>query len=65
VLDDLLPGGNGWAGRVLLRLARITEDVRYRRRAEATFEALAGAVDGEGLRASSYLAAVQELLRDR
>ncbi len=65
VLDDLLPGGNGWAGRVLLRLARITQDVRYRRRAEATFEAVAGAVSGEGLRASSYLAAVQELLRDR
>src|SRR2546426_1535942 len=65
VLDDLLPGGNGWAGRVLLRLARATGDVRYRRRAEATLEAFAGAVGGEGLRASSYLAAVQELLRDR
>src|SRR3989449_9261241 len=65
VLDDLLPGGNGWAGRVLLRLSRLTADGRYRRRAEATFEALAGAVSGEGLRASSYLAAVQELLRDR
>src|SRR5439155_261309 len=24
VLDDLLPGGNGWAGRVLLRLPRLT-----------------------------------------
>src|SRR5947208_1945361 len=65
VLDDLLPGGNGWAGRVLLRLARLTGDVRYRRRAEATLEAVAGAVAGEGLRASSYLAAVQELLQDR
>jgi uncharacterized protein YyaL (SSP411 family) len=65
VLDDLLPGGNGWAGRVLLRLARATGDVRYRRRAEATLEAFAGAVAGEGLRASSYLAAVQDLLRDR
>ena len=65
VLDDLLPGGNGWAGRVLLRLARATGDVRYRRRAEATLEAFAGAVGGEGLRASSYLSAVQELLRDR
>ncbi|HXD57063.1 MAG TPA: hypothetical protein VN606_04060, partial [Thermoleophilaceae bacterium] len=64
VLDDLLPGGNGWAGRVLLRLARATGDARYRRRAEATLEAFAGAVGGEGLRASSYLAAVQELLRD-
>ena len=65
VLDDLLPGGNGWAGRVLLRLARVTDDARYRRRAEATLEAFVGAVGGEGLRASSYLAAVQEFLRDR
>ncbi len=65
VLDDLLPGGNGWAGRVLLRLSRLTGDGRYRRRAQATLEALAGAVAGEGLRAASYLAAVQELLRDR
>jgi uncharacterized protein YyaL (SSP411 family) len=65
VLDDLLPGGNGWAGRVLLRLARVTGDVRYRRRAEATLASLAGAVGGEGLRASSYLAVVQELLRNR
>jgi len=65
VLDELLPGGNGWAGRVLLRLARITGDARYRRRAEATFEAFAGAIGGEGLQASSYLAAVQELVRDR
>jgi len=65
VLDDLLPGGNGWAGRVLLRLARATGDVRYRRRAEATLEAFTGAVVGEGVRASSYLATVQELLRDR
>jgi uncharacterized protein YyaL (SSP411 family) len=65
VLDDLLPGGNGWAGRVLLRLARATGDARYRRRAEVTLEAFVGAVGGEGLRASSYLAAVQEFLRDR
>src|SRR2546429_269983 len=60
VLDDLLPGGNGWAGRVLLRLARVTGDVHYRRRAEVTLEAFAGAIGGEGLRASSYLAAVQD-----
>src|SRR3989454_9949567 len=65
VLDDLLPGGNGWAGRVLLRLARVPGDVRYRRRAEATLEAVAGAVGGEGLRGSSYLAGVQELARGR
>jgi uncharacterized protein YyaL (SSP411 family) len=50
---------------VLLRLARATGDVRYRRRAEATLEAFAGDVAGDGLRASSYLAAVQDLLRDR
>lgn len=65
VLDDLLPGGNGWAARVLLRLARITGDALYRRRAEATLEALAGAAAGEGLRAASYLSVVQELLRSR
>ena len=65
VLDDLLPGGNGWAGRVLLRLAVVTGDAQYRRRAEATFEGLAGAVVGEGVRASSYLSAVQELLSYR
>jgi uncharacterized protein YyaL (SSP411 family) len=65
VLDDLLPGGNGSAGRLLLRLARTTGDVRYRRRAEATLEAFAGAVTGQGLQASSYLAAIQEFLRNR
>jgi uncharacterized protein YyaL (SSP411 family) len=65
VFDDLLPGGNGWAGRVLLRLARVTGDARYRRRAEATLATFTGAVGGEALRASSYLAAVQEVLRDR
>ena len=65
VLDDLLPSGNAWAGRVLLRLARLTGDAQYRRRAEATFEGVAGAVVGEGVRAASYLAAVQELFRER
>ena len=34
-------------------------------RAEATFEGVAGAVIGEGVRAASYLAAVQELFRER
>src|SRR3989454_10940219 len=65
VLDDLLPGGNGWAGRVLLRLARVTGDVHYRRRAEVTLEAFAGASGGEVARGPQPLAAVQELLRDR
>jgi len=49
---------------VLLRLARLTGDVRYRRRAEATLEAFVGTVGGEGLRAASYLAVVQEVSRD-
>ncbi|HYL56695.1 MAG TPA: DUF255 domain-containing protein [Gemmatimonadales bacterium] len=65
VLDDLLPAGNASAGRVLLRLADATGDVRYRRRAEAVVEALAGAATGGGLRASSYLAVAQDLLRSR
>ena len=32
VLDDLLPGPNAWAARVLLLLAEATGDTRYRRR---------------------------------
>jgi uncharacterized protein YyaL (SSP411 family) len=65
VLDDLLPGGNGSAARLLLRLARVTGDAAYRRRAEATLDATAGAAAGEGLRAASYFAAAQDLLRSR
>lgn len=63
VLDDLLPAGNAVAARVLLQLADATGDARYRRQAEALIEALAATVTGAGLRASSYLAAAQELLR--
>ena len=63
VLDDLLPAGNAVAARVLLRLAEVTGDAHYRRRAEAIVEALAATVTGAGLRASSYLAAAQDLLR--
>jgi uncharacterized protein YyaL (SSP411 family) len=65
VLDDLLPSGNGSAARVLLRLARTTGDARYRRRAAATLDAVAGAATGEGLRVAGFLAAEQDLLRDR
>ena len=65
VLDDLLPGANGVAARVLLRLGRATGTVQYRKRAEATLAAFAGAVSGEALQASTYLAAVQDYLRDR
>jgi uncharacterized protein YyaL (SSP411 family) len=55
--DDLLPGANAWAARVLLHLADATGDTGYRRRAEATLEAFAGVMAGEGIHASSYLAA--------
>ncbi len=65
VLDDLLPGANAWAARVLLQLAEATGDARYRRRAEATLEAFAGALAGEGVRASSYLLAAQHVLAAR
>lgn len=61
VLDDLLPGGNAWAARVLLELARATGQAAYRRRAAAALAALASAVAGEDLRAATYLAAAQEL----
>ena len=62
VLDDLLPGANAWAARVLLQLADATGDASYRRRAEATLEAFAGVIPTEGLRAASYLAAAQAVL---
>ncbi|HYL21389.1 MAG TPA: DUF255 domain-containing protein [Gemmatimonadales bacterium] len=65
VLDDLLPAGNATAGRVLLRLAGATGEARYRRRAQAVVDALAASVSGAGLRASSYLAVAQDLLRSR
>jgi uncharacterized protein YyaL (SSP411 family) len=55
VLDDLLPGANAWAAHMLLGLAAASGDPDYRRRAEATLEAFAGAVQGEGLRAASFL----------
>src|SRR5439155_1081168 len=52
VLDDLLPGANAAAARVLLRLAAVTGEPGYRRRARATLEAFAGGVDGAGLPAA-------------
>lgn len=65
VLDDLLPSANGSAARLLLRLARVTGDARYRRRAAATVEAVADGAQGEGVHAAGYLAAVQDLQRTR
>jgi uncharacterized protein YyaL (SSP411 family) len=62
VFDDLLPGANATVARVQLRLAAVTGDAGYRRRARATLEAFAGGLDGAGLRASTYLAVAREAL---
>ena len=62
VFDDLLPGANAWAAHMLLGLAAATGEADYRRRAEATLEAFAGAVQGEGLRAASFLLVAQDAL---
>ncbi|HXF95811.1 MAG TPA: DUF255 domain-containing protein [Gemmatimonadales bacterium] len=62
VLDDLLPGANAWAARVLLRLADVTGERRYAQRAEAALAAFAGAIGAEGVRAASYLTAARDAL---
>jgi uncharacterized protein YyaL (SSP411 family) len=55
VWDDVLPGANAWAARVLLELAGVTGDARFERRGEAVMEAFAGAIPGSGIRGASYL----------
>lgn len=65
VFDDILPGANPWAARLLLRLAEATGDAGYRRRAEAALESVAGAVPGAGTRASAFLGAAREVLATR
>jgi uncharacterized protein YyaL (SSP411 family) len=62
VLDDLLPGANAWAAHMLLGLFVVTGETDFRRRAEATLEAFAGAVSGEGVRASSFLLVARNAL---
>jgi uncharacterized protein YyaL (SSP411 family) len=62
VWDDLLPGANAWAAGVLLQLANVTGESRYRRRAEATLEAFAGVAPRDQVRASSYLTAAHAVL---
>jgi len=64
-LDDLLPGANAWAARVLLGLAEATGDPQYRRRAEAALGAFASVAPAQGLRAATYLGAAQQLLAAR
>jgi uncharacterized protein YyaL (SSP411 family) len=65
VFDDMLPGANPWAARLLLRLAEATGEASYRRRAEAALESVAGAVPGAGTRASAFLGAAREVLASR
>lgn len=62
VWDDLLPGANAWAARVLLQLADATGEPGYRRRAEATLEAFAGMAPSEDVAASTYLAVALAIL---
>jgi len=65
VWDDLLPGANAWAARVLFQLAVVTGDPVYRRRAEATLEAFAGLTPTDELRAATYLAVAQAIVSPR
>ena len=62
LVERLSTSRNASAAQVLLELAEATGDARYRQRAEATLEALAGAVSREGTRAASYLAAAEQAL---
>jgi uncharacterized protein YyaL (SSP411 family) len=63
IFDDMLPGPNAGAARLLARLADVTGAAPYRRRAQATLEAFAGTVaGGAGLRATTFLAAARETL---
>ncbi|HUL02300.1 MAG TPA: DUF255 domain-containing protein [Gemmatimonadales bacterium] len=65
VWDNLLPGANAWAARVLLQLAEATGEAGYRRRAEATMEAFAGLAPTDEVLASSYLTVAQAILATR
>ncbi|HEY3220272.1 MAG TPA: DUF255 domain-containing protein [Gemmatimonadales bacterium] len=62
VFDDVLPGANPAAALLLAHLARVTGDQSYRRRAQTTLEAFAGAMNGVGVRAATFLAAARETL---
>lgn len=62
VFDDVLPGPNAAAARLFARLADVTGDAGYRRRAQAALEAFAGSLAGAGLRATTYLSAARETL---
>ena len=63
VLDDVLPGPNAGTALLLARLAHVTGDQAYRRRAQRTLEAFVGAISGTGARAATYLTAARETLQ--
>ena len=65
VWDDLLPGANAWAARMLITLAAATGEQRYRRRGEAALEAFAGGFSGVGMRAATYLETARTVLARR
>ncbi len=62
VFDDVLPGANAAAARLLAHLSVVTADPSYRRRAQATLEAFAGSVPNAGIRATTFLSAARETL---
>jgi uncharacterized protein YyaL (SSP411 family) len=62
VFDDVLPGANAATALLLAHLAQVTGDPSYRRGAQATLEAFAGAMNGAGVRSSTFLAAARETL---
>ncbi len=63
VLDDVLPGANAGIALLQARLAHLTGDRAYQRRAQSTLEAFAGAIPGAGVRAATYLVAARETLQ--
>ncbi len=62
VFDDVLPGPNAVAALLLAQLTQVTSDPSYLRRAQAALDAFAGAMDGAGVRASTFLAAARQTL---
>ena len=59
--DSPSPGGNSVAASLLLRLAELTGDGDFRRRAKATLECFAGVVEHFGLHCASYGLALRRL----
>jgi len=62
VFDDVLPGANAATALFLARLTQVTSDPAYQRRAQTTLETFAGAVNGNGIRAATFLVAARETL---